>query len=139
MDPSAFKRLAERGITSFETPDFSISDVCRFLAKIAHCYAVAGLLDSFKPTLPDIILGRSDHYAEFIGGPKHQPAATSSSLWELYHWFPIKDGKPVLVIGFRIFGSLGAPAYEVVAGEFPGALVEHHYAPPTHGESPPSK
>ena len=137
VDPSAFARLAKRGITSFHTPTFSLPDMCRFLAKIAHCYAVADLgLDIFTPTLTDLILGHSEEYAELIGGPKYQPTAGSHSLWELHHAFPFRDGKPVLVTRFRIFGAWDAPAYEIVAGEFPGGPVQLHYAP-SIGDAPP--
>jgi hypothetical protein len=89
---------------------------CQFLAKIGHCFAVYVLGDEFKPTLLDLIKTepRGVRY-DLIGGTLgNEPPSTNLHELEL-NWRNV-DGVDYAVIKIRLFASLGAPTYLVVAG-----------------------
>lgn len=127
-DSSALARLhAKRGVSAISVPAPERTDLARLFAKVAHGYAVATLGPNlFRPSLLDLILGRSDNFEELIGGPRIAVPARASVRWEIYPGLRMSKGEPVIVVAFRLFGTLGTPAYEVVAGDFPGALVQSH-------------
>lgn len=108
----------ESGIVSWSSEHYF-----RFLAKIAHSYAVAKFGQYFNPTLISIIRGDSKDYNEYIGGIG-SGIAPSRSLWELAPTIRLVDDVPHLVIYIRLFGSYGIPPYEVVAGTFSEVRAE---------------
>jgi hypothetical protein len=92
----------------------------RFLAKIAHAYAVAQLgLTGFRPFLTDLILGRNvEHGPELIGGQHDLPPPASGILHEL----SIEAHPQYVVVRIRLFassaaGGMSMPVYFAVAGE----------------------
>lgn len=95
--------------------------LCKLLAKIAHSFAVSQIgLNSFKPFLPDVILGKNDNHAYFIGGDADpdeppQPSQTPVQLHQLQ--FRKVDGTPYLLVTIQLFRFIGMPRYHVVVGE----------------------
>jgi hypothetical protein len=130
-DPKALGRLQQwmiaKNVTQFRTPDFDDADFFRLLAKVAHGYTVSKFgLQNFRPLLLPLIRGEQQDFPVLIGGPREPLSRKSASLWNLASSVKIVDGRPLAVVGFRLFGNFGAPAYEIVAGDFPGALVQSH-------------
>jgi hypothetical protein len=97
----------------------------RVLAKIAHTFAVARLgLDSFKPYLPDIILGKDLNAAYLIGGaapptdPLQIPVDARTAYHEIELTMMAAEGKPPIVVTtVRLFPFTGSPTYWVIVGE----------------------
>jgi hypothetical protein len=78
--------LKAKGASGSEVELFVMpQQFARFLAKIAHSYAVAQLgLTGFRPFLTDLILGRNlERGPEFIGGQREIPQPASGVLHEL--------------------------------------------------------
>jgi hypothetical protein len=83
-------------------------------------------LDSFKPFLPDVILGKDTNIAYYIGGDKpptqaHDPRRPDQSVTVTEHSISLEVGnignKMLLVARIRLFISSGSPSYTVVVGE----------------------
>jgi hypothetical protein len=87
------------------------------LAKIAHSFAVAEMgLGSFKPLLPDLILGKTMTPTYWVGGQLDIPPPGVTDRIDLdYDWNA--NGKTFTVAHIRLFAQLGAPLYHVVIGE----------------------
>jgi hypothetical protein len=90
----------------------------RLLAKTAHCSLVAQYgLDSFKPYLLDIILGKDiSKIWWYIGGSPLIPTKTNQP-YEISNAM-IEDGYHAadLICDVQIFADLGAPGYRIVVG-----------------------
>ncbi|PJG53748.1 hypothetical protein CVM73_18615 [Bradyrhizobium forestalis] len=101
---------------------FTTEDLGRFLAKIAHSYAVAVRgLGSFVPFLTGAIRGaRPMHLSHYIG--KIDPSLPQS---DYKHLHVLEDGfirigyRQLLVVRVRLLAVDSYPAYEVVVGEKP--------------------
>jgi hypothetical protein len=100
-----------------------IGPFVRLLAKIGHTFAIAMRgHGTFKPYLPDIVLGQTDEVAYLIGGELSIPPPTSQEH-ELHveeHDHP--SGKRLIVVRIRLFADTGTsqhgtPIYYAVAGE----------------------
>jgi hypothetical protein len=99
----------------------------RMLAKIAHSYAVAECgLDSFRPFLPPLILGKEQGLSHLIGGaPEGKTFNLLPSLpGKTHHLHFVQIDGMHNVGALRLFGVLvhlfkdiGAPVYLVVVGE----------------------
>jgi hypothetical protein len=92
----------------------------RFLAKIAHAYAVARLgVDGFKPLLIDLILGRNVVRAPELVGSEPEIAPPASGV---LHELDLVKNKNFVVVRIRLLasssikGAHGVPTYLVVAG-----------------------
>lgn len=136
-NPAYFTRHGSRGhkIGMFHPGIFS-----QMLAKIAHSFAVADQgLGSFRPMLPDLILGRSKTPSYLVGGDLDvaPPLPVLHRLhlecrWPYAHEQLLTQGGPtVLVVGgapprqylvvhIRLFANWGGPQYHVVVGEWLG-------------------
>ena len=98
---------------------------CRMLAKIAHGFAVAELgLDSFKPFLPDVILGKSEFASHYVGGTSEadiRPPKITNPSTELAHELEGRrvlgpGSLPLVSVLIRLFATIEAPTYEIIVG-----------------------
>lgn len=90
----------------------------RFLAKIAHGYAVAYLgVDGFTPFLPGLILDDSSDPFLYVGGYS-EPPADPAALHQFEQGHAVLGGTKYALVRIRLFASLGAPEYVVVAGTY---------------------
>lgn len=97
------------------------------LAKTAHAYAVAELgLNSFRPLLPDLILGRMPNRASLVGAIpgannySHVPDGINE-MPPLYHLLELRRvtsslGGKFLSCEIALFKPLGMPVYQVIVG-----------------------
>lgn len=91
----------------------------RFLAKVAHGYAVAETGGAtFEPMLLDLILGRSEEIAFLIGGYPDDREPLSDEFFLQWGWAQNERGA-FLVVEIRLYANLGAPTYLVVVGRRP--------------------
>jgi hypothetical protein len=95
-------------------------EFARFLAKIAHAYAVARLgIDGFNPSLTDLILGRNVVRAPELVGSEPEIAPPASGV---LHELDLLENGNFLIVRIRLFasssieGAHGFPTYLVVAG-----------------------
>ena len=113
--------LKSKGANGSEVELFVMpQQFARFLAKIAHSYAVAQLgLTGFRPILTDLILGRIlERGPEFVGGQQETPPPASGVLHEL----GLISHPNFIVVRIRLFassaaGGIAMPVYLAVAGE----------------------
>jgi len=96
-------------------------DFLRFLVKTAHAYAVFEKgLEDFRPLTADLILGRDDDLAQYIGGSPINPEYESSpaSMTELSVGI-VKDGPAAgyTAVYIRLYPILGTPPHVVIVGE----------------------
>jgi hypothetical protein len=106
-----------KGYESIASPILDTFKFCQFLAKIAHSFAVATLGDTFVPALLDVI--REDAAAprfDLIGcsSPMEAP---SNNLHEIGIKWQASAGTDYAIVRIRLFASLGAPTYLVIAGK----------------------
>lgn len=132
MIPSNITKLMEKwrfdGALSFSyDPQVDTRKFARFIAKIAHSYAVANYgLNLFCPFLLDIILGRADCTPYLIGAnPERQPPTPFKSH-ELSLRIREFNGTTYVFGRVRLFTDLGSesnspgtPDYWVVVGDIP--------------------
>lgn len=133
-----FKRMAESlrqpGDLSWAVPFPFKEDVfSRFLAKIAHCMAVAHFgIDSFQPYLPPIILGTDKDSGWLVGGG-NPPSGGSEQLPKGRHKIfghAVNMGlmrhtvtnHTLLYADIQLFRFAGSPSYCVAVGE-PGLTI----------------
>jgi len=100
----------------FNMPAFS-----RLLAKIAHAYAVAEYgLDGFQPFLVELILGRDDKLAYYIGGTNDalpDPVVDGKRFMHLQELgIYTMDERHLLCARLRLFSTVGFPVYWIVIG-----------------------
>jgi hypothetical protein len=96
-------------------------DFLRFLVKTAHAYAVFEKgLEAFRPLTTDLILGRDNDLAQYVGGgpinPEHE--RSPASMIELSVGV-VRDG-PVAgytAVYIRLYPLLGTPPHVVVVGK----------------------
>jgi hypothetical protein len=96
-------------------------DFLRFLVKTAHAYAVFEKgLEAFRPLTTDLILGRDDDLAQYIGGGPVNPAYESSpaNMTELALGV-VTDGPAAgyTAVYIRLYPMLGTPPHVVIVGE----------------------
>ena len=90
----------------------------RMLAKIAHSYAVALLgLDSFRPYLRDLILGRSTTGPYLVSGDPRPLEMQTNTLHRVYREDCIRGGVNYVLVAIQLFAFMGMPRYHVVVGE----------------------
>lgn len=89
----------------------------RFLAKIAHGYAVAHLgMDGFRPYLPPVILRDTEDPFRYVGGYL-EPPPNPGALHQVTQGYAEINGAKYVLVRIRLFALLGAPEYVVVAGD----------------------
>jgi hypothetical protein len=111
---------------SINTLNVSLEEHCRFLAKIAHGFAVAMLgIDGFEHLLPSIILNqdvpnkppRAD-YPQLIGlDPTPKSTAPKSGPCEVQANTCVVNGVSYATVGIDFFPYLDLPRYVVVVGK----------------------
>lgn len=127
VDHDDAKRLIERHhwdgkVTIRVTP----YELARMVAKIAHAYAVAELgIDSFNPLALDVVLNQTEDVGYTVGGTLDDvpPVEGGAHLLEISY-----DGivpNVFIIVGVRLFSSLGAPVYHVVVGNFDFQKPQH--------------
>ncbi len=117
VDDAAWR--ARPKMERFKVGQINMLTFARMLAKIGHAYIVANFgLDSFRPYLLDLILGRSTTAPYWIGGDPHPPAAeTASALHHVYRQDCLRDGQQYLLAAVHLFSVANMPRYHVVVGE----------------------
>ncbi|HVW74764.1 MAG TPA: hypothetical protein VHC39_14105 [Rhizomicrobium sp.] len=112
------KFVAKYGLHSFSHPALDAHSFLRMLGKIAHSFLTAEIgLGTFRPTLPDMILGKSEDFWRYIGGVD-KPGPASEELHEISIEPPRQhEGRSYHMVRLRLFARLGAPAYLIAAGE----------------------
>ncbi len=112
--PEFKEKLEKFGKDGFRFSPFEIGSLSRTLAKIAHAYSVAELgTDGFEPLLPDLILGKSDHLADYVGSgplPEGQPAT------EQLHRVTHEWNGDLLLVRVGLYSKFGLSPYWVVSG-----------------------
>jgi HNH endonuclease len=114
------KRLTLKSKEQIRLPvDFSAIDLSRFLAKVAHCYAISrrGIQCCDEFFLPRIILGETDGAKTFVGGASSDVLGKRLPGNELHALMDRRNGKylTVYVQLFRLIGD-PPPIYEIVVG-----------------------
>jgi len=88
----------------------------RFLAKVAHSYAVADLgFGSFRPLLLDLIQGKSEAVSYLVGGATEVPPAEDNTFVLRAGWGTIRD-MTYAIVELRLYAELATPQYLVVVG-----------------------
>lgn len=91
--------------------------LCRFLAKVAHAYAVAEYgIDGFRPLLPNLILGDLSQAGYLVGGQRAPRGDTKNALHYVGARFEKNNGDELAVVSVHLFAFLGTPVYQVAAG-----------------------
>ena len=119
-----FKGVREKyGITDIAHVSLDMYAQCRFLAKIAHGYAVRELgLDGFIPFLPNYILGDYDLWCFcYVGGTyAGKKARKLEQKGEELHEISIEEPSastwPFVMVRLRLFSCYGAPTFRIIAG-----------------------
>ncbi|WP_131818675.1 hypothetical protein [Sphingomonas turrisvirgatae] len=131
---AALDAAGGKHVVSLPEAKFSNATFARFLAKVAHSFAVAALgADGFHPVLPNFIRNGGDKPRIFVGGeleiPPAQPYAYEIDLGTMQS----ANGSRYLAVRMRLLSYLGTPVYTVIVGDrFEGDLasVGHGYAKP---------
>jgi hypothetical protein len=113
------KNPVPEGYESIASPVLDTFKFCQFLAKIAHSFAVTTLGHTFIPLLLEVI--REEAAAprfDLIGcSPMEAP---SNNLHEIGIKWQSSSGTDYAIARIRLFASLGAPTYLVIAGQREG-------------------
>lgn len=119
--PSLVNQICGKyGATSMRTKSGAGDDVMlsRFLAKIAHAFAVAEYgYGNFKPYLLDIIKGDASRRRALIGASQLEMPKTFDSLHFLYTEIVRKNDKYLIRVDVRLLSQFGCPQYVCIAGE----------------------
>jgi hypothetical protein len=90
---------------------------CQMIAKIAHSYAVAEWgINSFRPLLLDLILGRSQTASYWVGGNMTVMPPDPNGLHRLQLKKEIILGTEYVIAYITLFCFFGSPEYRVVVG-----------------------
>lgn len=99
--------------------NFDAADLCRFLAKVAHCYAISrrGLNACAEYFLPQLVLGKVEGAQTYVGGASSSfigPRLPGSSVHALLD----RVNGPFLSVYIQLFRDRSdpPPIYEVVVG-----------------------
>jgi len=140
------EKFRQPGDKSFHMPMSCDAQLfARFLAKIAHTFAVAQLgIDSFLPFLPEFILGKRPRFADFLVGA-HSPPTEPQQLPQGTHTATAHDlSLSMLTAGsvpeviqatIKLFQFTGSPTYAVMVGRpLAGAIAK--LSPVVHSSPP---
>ena len=108
------------GRVSLNRGGLHVDEFARFLAKIAHVYAVAELgLDAFKPVLTNAILDKPPMLlSHYVGGQiSDRTEKQQVDLHELEVFRYLFDGRQLVIVRIQLFAFYDFPAYELVVGE----------------------
>ena len=111
----AFRRISQRR-EALRLASIHPLFYMRFLAKVAHAFAVGELgLGGFVPVLSDVILGNDDHARYWVGGTDEVPPP-EDRLINFQMGTASRDGQDYILVFVRLYASLGTPQYVVVVG-----------------------
>lgn len=100
--------------------NFSAEDVTRFLAKVAHGYAISklGFSNFSELYLPRFILGETDGIQTYVGG-YHSPLVLSVLDGGGHNRMQLRDREEFISVLIQLFIDSGAapPIYEIVVGK----------------------
>lgn len=112
------KFAAKYGLHSFAHPSLDTHSFLRMIGKIAHAYLSAEVgLAAFKPTLADMILGKSQDFWRYIGGRLDMEPPTDQLHEISLEETRAHEGRIFCMVRLRLFAKLGAPTYYIAAGE----------------------
>lgn len=108
--------ISKYKLHSFAPPALDSFSFMRMVGKIGHAFLTAEMgIGSFQPTLPEMILGKSEDHFRYIGSQTKPP--DSKELHEISIEKPREhEGQTYLMVRLRLFANLGAPAYLIAAG-----------------------
>jgi hypothetical protein len=107
-----------QGNIAFKAGDVPHFAYLRWLAKIAHGFAIAELgYEAFEHFLPAIILGRSNHYCHYIGGELTVPApGETDAIFNIRHGRLVGDENTYIAVELHLFPFYGSPIHQVIVG-----------------------
>lgn len=125
MDSMALPAAPIQVRSHLEMPSF-----CKLLCKIAHSFAVGERgYKSHKWLLPDLIIGSSDNFSDYIGGlteldlseplfivPSKQDIKMQVSHTLRYESIRVASGRHFLTVVFQFFADF-IPAYRIIVAE----------------------
>jgi len=117
------EQLKAKGIASKLYREFQPDLFLRVATKMALGFAVAGYgLESFEPTVGDVILRRGSNPYYWIGGVTKEidefpPPISKRILHRIVGYRRDIAGMPYLVIQLQLFAFLGTPMYAAVVGK----------------------
>ncbi len=111
------------------TIKLEIVPLLQLLAKIAYAFAIGECgVGSFKPLLPDLILGRVNHYAFLIGGAPGATGEIPPVEIDPDHCLTLGlgdvEGRQLFGVLVHLFHRFDFPIYWVVVGEPRADLVQ---------------
>lgn len=111
------RELGHSGPIAYKVGDVFAEDYLRFVAKIAHAYAVAVFgFDAFEHLLPPIVRCRDNAVSYLVGGdPIIAPPVPDGAAVRIDFGHPI-EGSNLLLAKVRLFEFLGTPEHLVVVG-----------------------
>ncbi len=118
--PGASEALRKLGAQSMVSETVFPSRIARLVAKIAHSQAWALWGPAFEPFLPDVILGKTKYFQEYVGGWGKilNPVPDFAHTFKVMNWRKTKGDKDSYLIGeIRFFSDLGGPVYYAVIGK----------------------
>lgn len=102
------------------TNSLSTDMFMRFIAKIAHCGLVSSAgLNGYTSFLPDLILGKSNHFFHYIGSPEKNTVHEFPQPVEIsVNFRPVPDSHDYFIVVTieNLLRVPTCPTYEVVAG-----------------------
>jgi hypothetical protein len=119
VDLAPFRKDKE---VNFRSPTIDTLEFCQFLAKIAHGFAAAEVLDLIQPCLPQFVARRFAPDEKFPGCYEHVGGSPVMYPAEpVLHSFRLvlisNTGKQYAAVQLRLFAYLGTPVYTVIIGE----------------------
>ena len=105
-------------------------EFARLLAKIAYGYVIAEVgIDTFRPLVIDIILGRSDDYFYTVGGiwDISPPVSGGDHITNISIKF-ISSDRALIIVDIRLFSAAETPSFHVVVGEIDFNDPKHVHA-----------
>lgn len=101
----------------FYTPSIRVEDAMRFLAKVAHSYAVAELsLTGFSPLLKDFILGKGERVPHAYFGPGPTLADPPDEPYHIGLRVEEMRGARYVLVDICLLSAIRFSPYTVVAG-----------------------
>ena len=98
------------------TSEIVPSDLCRMLAKIAHCFTVKHLgTEGYTQLLPSLILGSYPHMFHLVGGATHREDSHINELIDGYGFQLSINDTGHIIVNIVIMGRR-LPTYAVVSG-----------------------
>jgi hypothetical protein len=114
-EQTALQKVA-RGTEGLHIGSLRPITFARFIAKVAHGYAVADVgLNTFDPLLLDLIAGRTEEISFLIGGDEDIPLPRNEQFVLQSGWVSL-DNVTYLVVQLQLYANLGTPKYLVVVG-----------------------